>query len=907
MPLITSTTQLNKWKFGKGPWSDKRGGGNSNQPYIDRDIPGVQYNNPNQTFESVAEGDLPVRSGPDFLLRNGFLAPADAARDVSRLSQMFFDLKSPNGLLFIAKENLLSRTSVSTQASGGPGYGMGAVNQGIYTPLSTLGQAATGFGGNHLNLLGLDPTDPISAVVEGSGFPGLGLQTYESAVKNYQGNYGNFIVGNNRLTALYDGVTNNTSTNNFGFVKNYNLLPNSSKGSPLLISYGGGPGSVLGIGKTNIRFADQRTGKENNLATADPTYFYTGSRPNSKTTDSWISPIVGGASTQYENIIGEAGSLTEGQYNSNGGYTTTPTFDYLTTETTSSLTPRGDIGIYQTSRWNSRTTSSWISPITGGTFSSSSITSKFLDSKGLDLNLLTQESFGKEILNPDGGYSYTQNWEYNVSLADPSNPRLDTYQTSRWSGKTTGSFISPVSNSLSRKYEEYTDTLLPEDITSGSFTFDQNWDYNTTDSGSLTPRGDLNLFQTTLKSVQTRDGELQGGIRINYSSSISPSGSSNLYKSLTRTKLDNNYTDKYFFNVYDPSTTLGNTWPTNTPLIYANNTKTFSQQQLINKENVIEGGQSGLYPTDFRKELYNVDGGNLKETKNSSVISLSPDYRAKNKDVRLYMGQPGKQGGQLRGDSQANGLSKNVWNYGIKATELTALDKITAMPMYEGVGPDTNQAIDDLVKFRIAAINNDKTDGSAVYMHFRAFLDSFSDSYSATWNPVNYVGRGDTLYNYGGFGRTISLSFTTAAQSKAELIPMYKKLNYLASTLAPDYTGAGFMRGNMVRLTVGGYLYEQPGFITSLTYDVPQESSWEIAINEAGNSDNSVKELPHMIKVSSFAFTPIHNFLAQKPTDPNTPTSRFISLSNGVNSNYTDEYLPYTGKGNGGGDNNIAT
>ena len=132
---------------------------------------------------SVAEGDLPVRSGPDFLLRNGFLAPADAARDVSRLSQMFFDLKSPNGLLFIAKENLLSRTSVSTQASGGPGYGMGTVNQGIYSPLSTLGQAATGFTGNHLNLLGLDPTSPKSGIPEGGLLPGLGLQTYEDAIK----------------------------------------------------------------------------------------------------------------------------------------------------------------------------------------------------------------------------------------------------------------------------------------------------------------------------------------------------------------------------------------------------------------------------------------------------------------------------------------------------------------------------------------------------------------------------------------------------------------------------------------------------------------------------------------------------------------------------------------------------
>ena len=50
---------------------------------------------------------------------------------------------------------------------------------------------------------------------------------------------------------------------------------------------------------------------------------------------------------------------------------------------------------------------------------------------------------------------------------------------------------------------------------------------------------------------------------------------------------------------------------------------------------------------------------------------------------------------------------------------------------------------------------------------------------------------------------------------------MYRKLNYLASTLAPDYTDAGFMRGNIVRLTLGGYLYEQAGFISSLNYEVP--------------------------------------------------------------------------------------
>ena len=171
-------------------------------------------------------------------------------------------------------------------------------------------------------------------------------------------------------------------------------------------------------------------------------------------------------------------------------------------------------------------------------------------------------------------------------------------------------------------------------------------------------------------------------------------------------------------------------------------------------------------------------------------------------------------------------------------------------------------------------------------MHFRAFLDSFNDAYNATWNPVNYVGRGDTLYNYGNFNRTINLSFTVAAQSKPELMPMYKKLNHLASTLAPDYSTGGFMRGNITRLTVGSYIREQHGFISSLTYDVPQESPWEIAIDSKGDGSSNredagqTAELPHVIKVS-MTFTPIHNFLPQKVQSHGNPKQKYI-LGNGL-------------------------
>ena len=101
---------------------------------------------------------------------------------------------------------------------------------------------------------------------------------------------------------------------------------------------------------------------------------------------------------------------------------------------------------------------------------------------------------------------------------------------------------------------------------------------------------------------------------------------------------------------------------------------------------------------------------------------------------------------------------------------------------------------------------------------------------------------------------------------------MYQKLNYLASVCAPDYSDYGYMRGNLITLTVGGWLYEQVGFIEGITYTVPQESPWEIAIpdgtgtnltEEGISTDPSVKEMPMIIKVSGFKFTPIQSFLPQ--------------------------------------------
>ena len=280
------------------------------------------------------------------------------------------------------------------------------------------------------------------------------------------------------------------------------------------------------------------------------------------------------------------------------------------------------------------------------------------------------------------------------------------------------------------------------------------------------------------------------------------------------------------------------------------------------------------------------------------AIPKSIDYTRKNADLRTNLGNPGKKGNissyavgkRPDGDNSTN---NSIFSIEGNAGYDRALDQINALPIYRSSGPDVNKPINDLVKFRIAVIDNNNP-SFKTYIHFRAFIDSMSDSFTSDWEAQKFMGRGENFYKYSGFDRSISLSWTVAAQSKQELIPMYQKLNYLASVCAPDYSDAGYMRGNLISLTVGGWCYEQVGIMKGITLEVPTESPWEIGIsdtlvktedNEDGSlNDASVKELPMIVKVTGFQFTPIHNFVPKIQSnlyggneDPKKNTTGFIS------------------------------
>jgi hypothetical protein len=389
----------------------------------------------------------------------------------------------------------------------------------------------------------------------------------------------------------------------------------------------------------------------------------------------------------------------------------------------------------------------------------------------------------------------------------------------------------------------------------------------------------------------------QSGIKNSYtkrdSEPIEPTGASKMYDSFMTSKvienedgLTSNFfratnadlkssSNKHFHlrssdNIY--SFSLGK-WGT----VITNNEYIFTQQEIIAAKPF--GGMAVNGITDFRKVIRQRIKDDAVATELAKVIlSNSPDYDTKNIESRVNLGDPG------------NKTNKNLTSYtsgsdGSGAASIGSYDKITSLPLYRSNAVDTSKPVNDLVKFRIAAIDNDDPE-QKVFMHFRAFLGGISDGYSQDINATRYPGRGEEFFNTEGFSRKVSLSFMVAAQSKAELIPMYKKLNFLASTLAPDYSKFGYMRGSLIQLTIGGYFYEQVGVLTDLVFDLTEETPWEIGINDEGNFDHSVKELPHIIKVSSFSFRPIHSFIPKKAKWDDLGATPFIALSNGSNTNY---------------------
>lgn len=172
---------------------------------------------------------------------------------------------------------------------------------------------------------------------------------------------------------------------------------------------------------------------------------------------------------------------------------------------------------------------------------------------------------------------------------------------------------------------------------------------------------------------------------------------------------------------------------------------------------------------------------------------------------------------------------------------------------------------DQIIPFEIAVYDPKKPlqNKATEYLYFTAYITSLGDRYGARWNSTSYIGRGEPLFNYTDFSRGISLDFKIAAESVIDLQPLYNKINRLVGTTAPSYSDTGvFKRGVFVKLTVGDYIKQIPGFFTSVDLQWNVDYPWEIGRNENGEFDTGLQRVPHILDIS-LAFQPVHSFIPE--------------------------------------------
>lgn len=161
---------------------------------------------------------------------------------------------------------------------------------------------------------------------------------------------------------------------------------------------------------------------------------------------------------------------------------------------------------------------------------------------------------------------------------------------------------------------------------------------------------------------------------------------------------------------------------------------------------------------------------------------------------------------------------------------------------------------------------------------FSAYIKGFKDNFNATWGETNYVGRSETFYIYNKFKRTVSFNLQIPCFNKVQLFEKHRALGQLASTTAGRYND-GVLGGVLIKLNVGSYLVGEYAVLNDLTYDVPDDTSWDL------NDD----ALLAMYITATFTFNIIHNHLPEyRPeTETDQTTGFFGYLPNPLKTGYT--------------------
>lgn len=129
---------------------------------------------------------------------------------------------------------------------------------------------------------------------------------------------------------------------------------------------------------------------------------------------------------------------------------------------------------------------------------------------------------------------------------------------------------------------------------------------------------------------------------------------------------------------------------------------------------------------------------------------------------------------------------------------------------------------------------------------FSAYINGFKDSSNPEYSDIKYIGRSEYFSVYTGFRRDVSFNFQIPCFSLLELRGKHKTLAALYSSTMGKYDNSK-LGGILYKLKLGNYLNNEAGIITGFSYDIPNDSAWDID-----------EQLSHNLNVS-VSFRVIHN------------------------------------------------
>lgn len=119
-------------------------------------------------------------------------------------------------------------------------------------------------------------------------------------------------------------------------------------------------------------------------------------------------------------------------------------------------------------------------------------------------------------------------------------------------------------------------------------------------------------------------------------------------------------------------------------------------------------------------------------------------------------------------------------------------------------------------------------DGKSYPFYFSGYIKGYKDNFDATWNEYNYTGRSESFYTYGKFKRSVSFNLDIPCFNKTQLFEKHRALGQLAATTAGAYNTNGLLGGVILQVKLGNYLDNEYAILNNISYEIPDDSSWDI-------------------------------------------------------------------------------